>query len=328
MKNTDPLIKLEIELNRLLSRTNGRRLFLSSLPLILAGCATQSKHRYQEGDNKGQKTSLTVKDEIQMTKEYLPKMQKDYPTLQNKQAQNYIQNLGHKIISDNKLENKPYKYNFRVVESKAINAFALPAGEVFVTKPLILAVKNEAELAGVVGHEIGHIMSRHTAERIELAKKEESKSWMYGVGGTLGGLLIGHGLSKVICSKQDQECIERVTKYGAAAGAMGGLLIQKYAFMAHSREDEFEADRIGYRTSVKSGFHKDKVGGFFETLLEMEKAHKKNQNNILSGFADAMSTHPPSIERVKQMKSMARNDKMAQGITNTEYFLKMRKDLS
>lgn len=326
MKNNDPLIKLEIELNNLLSRSNGRRLFLQSLPFILAGCATQSTHRYREGSNKGQKTTLTVQDERKMTKDYLPKMEKDYPVLKNKQAQTYIQNLGNKIVRANNLGGKPYNYNFRVVDSKSINAFALPAGEVFVTKPLILAVNNEAELAGVVGHEIGHIKARHTAERIDKAKKEESKSWMYGLGGAVGGLLLGYGLSQAICSKKDKECIERITKYGGAAGAMGGLLIQKYAFMAHSREDEMEADRIGFKTSVKAGFHKDKVGGFFNTLLEMEQKSKKGQNKLLASFADAMSTHPPSKERVQQMNKMAKKTS-GSGITNTSSFLKLKKAL-
>ncbi len=66
-----------------------------------------------------------------------------------------------------------------------------------------------------------------------------------------------------------------------------------------------EADRIGFKTSVATGFHKDEAGKFYSKLLEMEKAHKKDNTPILSSVADAMSTHPPSEERVAQMREMA-----------------------
>ena len=129
-----------------------------------------------------------------------------------------------------------------------------------------------------------------------------------GIGGGIVGGAAGFFLGKTLCKKGDakyQQCLQRAALYGAAAGAGGALLIQKYAFMANSREDEMEADRIGFKTSVGAGFHKDHVGSFYEKLLEMEKKHKQDQNSFVASFADALSTHPPSAERVKQMKEMA-----------------------
>ena len=111
----------------------------------------------------------------------------------------------------------------------------------------------------------------------------------------------------------------RAAKYGAMAGAGGGLLIQKYKFMANSREDEMEADRIGFRTSVKAGFHKDHVGRFYNKLLAMEQKSKQG-GSILSGFADAMSTHPPSRERVQQMQSMAAENSGRNGQISSKQF--------
>ncbi len=326
MDREDYLFKLEKDLRQIMQTKQGRRLFLSSLPLLLAGCATVTSDRYREGNNQGQNTSLTIKDEQKMTQDYLPQMKKDYPPLENDYLQNYINDLGQKIVHENSLHNSPYKYNFTLVESKSINAFALPAGTVFVTKPLLKMTETEAELAGVIGHEIGHVQARHTAERIDKAKKEESKTLLYGLGGLLAGGLLGHGLSKALCKPKDKECIERITKYGAMAGAAGGLLIQKYGFMANSQEDEMEADRIGFRTSVKAGFDKDHVGNFYQKLLALEKKHAQKNNQLLAKFADAMSTHPPTQKRVNQMREMAKNQPgNIKSVKSSSQYIKIKK---
>lgn len=320
------LEQLEKDLKYLCSTPMRRRFFLASLPVVLSGCAVNTtSNRHREGSNKGQETTITVQDEVKMTKQYLPELQKEYPAYKDPYLQKYINRIGQKIVRDNNLDGKPYKYNFTLVDTKQVNAFAMPAGTVFVTGPLLAMANSEAELAGVIGHEIGHIQARHTAERMDTAKKEESKSLLYGLGGAIFGGAAGYALGKAVCAKKDQECIERVTKYGAIAGGAGGLLIQKYGFMANSREDEMEADRIGYRTAVKAGYHKDHVGLFYEKLLKMEQQHKKGQNSALAAFADAMSTHPPSKERVKQMQQMARAERVyTQGRISSGSFQKVK----
>ncbi len=304
----EALLLLDQELKELTSTRHGRRAFIGAMPLLLAACATAPKTRYREGDNTGQSTSLTVADERKMTKEVLPKMKKDYPAYRNSEAQRYIKNLGQKIVSKNKLHGNPYKYNFTLVDVNYVNAFALPAGEIMVTAPLLAMADSEAELAGVIGHEVGHVVARHSAERIDAAKKAEKKSWLYAVGGGLLGGAAGFVLGKALCKKSDPEykkCLQKAAQYGAMAGGAGGLLIQKYGFMANSREDEMEADRVGFRTSVAAGYHKDHVGKFYEKLLIMEQKGKGKKSEMLASLADALSTHPPSKERVKQMNQMA-----------------------
>lgn len=306
---TDAEIKLEQELNSLIETPMGRRLFLTSLPLLLASCAgSKEKSRYREGKNDGQHTELTPADEKKLTQEVLPQMKKEYPAHSNKEAQLYVKQLGEKVVKANNLEGNPYKYNFTLVDVNYVNAFALPAGEIMVTAPLLAMADTEAELIGVIGHEVGHVTARHTAERMQKAKDEQKKSWLMGIGGGIVGGAAGFVLGKTLCKKGDakyQECLQKAALYGAAAGAGGALLIQKYAFMANSREDEMEADRIGFKTSVAAGYNKDHVGSFYEKLLEMEKKHKQGSNSFMASFADALSTHPPSAERVKQMKEMA-----------------------
>lgn len=299
------LIELEKELTILTSTPVGRRTFLLAMPMLLAACASKNKTRYREGDNAGQATAMTVQDELRMTQEVLPEMKKEYPAINNPELQAYVSRLGNKIVDANQLRNNPYNYTFTAVGVNYVNAFALPAGTVFVTAPLLAMADSEAELAGVIGHEIGHIKARHTAERMDAAKKSQNKSILFGAaGGVLGGAA-GFGLGKLLCKPQDKSCLAKATVAGAAAGVGGGLLIQKFAFMANSREDEMEADRIGFRTALNAGYDKDNVGLFYNKLLEMERAHKGEANPLMASLSDAMSTHPPSQERVNQMNQMS-----------------------
>ena len=324
---TDPLQQLDTHLRQWTSTSLGRREFLGAMGLLLASCASVDKNqRLREGDNSGQEISLTPEDERKLTQEVLPQMQKDYPSHPNAQLQNYVAQLGGKIVRANNLAGQPYQYTFTVVKTPVVNAFALPAGTVFVTAPLIAMADTEAELAGVIGHEIGHIKARHSAERMEKAKREQSNTWKYAVGGGVLGGLLGYGLGRLACRQGDNECIAKAAQYGAAAGAGGGLLIQRYGFMANSREDEMEADRIGFRTALNAGYSKDHIGLFYSKLLKMEETNRQKNPQALQSLADAMSTHPPSRERVEQMNQMAGSAAVnAKAQISSAEFLEMQK---
>lgn len=320
------LQKLDEVLKEWTSTSMGRRAFLASSAYLLASCSVFPKEqtRTREGDNSGQQTEMTVEDEKKMTMEVLPQMQKDYPRLNNAEMQSYVSSIGKKLARTNNLENNPYNYSFTVVDVGYVNAFALPAGTIFVTAPLIALADNEAELAGVIGHEIGHVQARHTAERMEQAKREQGKSALYAAGGAILGGALGYGIGKLTCKPQDDECMKKATTYGAAAGAGGGILIQKYKFMANSREDEMEADRISFKTAVNAGYNKDAVGGFYSKLLAMEQKSKQG-SPLLASLTDVMSTHPPSQERVNQVSQMARESQVRPGaIINTNEFMKIK----
>ncbi len=315
------LSELENLLNKMIENASSRRIFLQVAPLMMAACAAPEKTRYREGDNAGQETELTVADEKRLTSEVLPKMQKEYPPLKDSVAQDYIRSLGQKIVYANDLNRKPYTYNFTLVDSEMVNAFALPAGTIFVTKPLLLMAETEAELAGVIGHEIGHVVARHTAERMDKAKRSQKQSLLYTLGGGLLGGALGYGASKLICDKRDKECIKRATELGVMGGAAGGLLIQKYAFMANSREDEMEADRVGFRTAYKANYSSRFIGNFYTRLLAMEEKAKSSRSRVELAIADAMSTHPPSRERVVQMRQMQQEVKNRKNalVSSTEF---------
>jgi predicted Zn-dependent protease len=326
-KNLEQALQaLERHLEEWSSTPLGRRAFLAAVPTLLLACAAPQKTRYREGDNSNQETSLTVADEVRMTQEVLPELRKEYPLMNHPGMQAYVSALGQKLVTSNGLAGNPYQYSFSMVDTPQVNAFALPAGTVFVTAPLLAMADSEAELMGVLGHEVGHIQARHTAERMDKAKKEQKKSLLYGIGGGLLGGAAGFGAGKLLCKKDDKKCLQQAALLGAGAGVAGGLLIQKFAFMANSREDEMEADRIGFRTSVATGYHKDHVGLFYAKLLQMEEKSKQTRTPILSSIQDAMSTHPPSRERVAQMNQMAQVESVRVGakISSPE-FEEMRK---
>ena len=290
------------------------------LSAVILSCAPATSSRYREGSNVGQDIPLTVQDERRLTEEALPKMLKDYPPAGNRDLQKYVSDLGMKIVRANNLEGNPYHYEFTVVDVASVNAFAMPAGKIFVTAPLIAMASNEAELAGVISHEIGHVVARHAAERMYAMEKAENKTWLLAGGGGIVGAAAGFGLGMLLCGDGDAACMARAALIGGALGAGGGLLVQKYTFLVNSREDEMEADRIGFRYAVGAGYDKDQVGKFYEKLLETEKKASKSGSAVLSSLADAMSTHPPSEERVKQMNELAMNSPSKKGLVSTADF--------
>ncbi len=294
-------------------------LFLLSL-LVLISCAPTTSSRYREGSNVGQEIPLTVQDEERLTREALPQMQKDYPSANHPQLQRYVSNLGMKIVKANKLEGNPYHYTFTVVDVADINAFAMPAGTIFITAPLIAMASNEAELAGVISHEIGHVVARHAAERMYAMEKAQNKTWLYAAGGAAVGAVVGYGLGRVLCKEGDSACHAQAALLGGAVGAGGGLLAQKYTFLVNSREDEMEADRLGFKYAVAAGYDKEEVGKFYEKLLDMERSGGKSNGALVKNLSDAFSTHPPSEERVRQMRELASQTPQTKATTNTPEF--------
>ncbi len=294
------------------------------LIFILSACSSKTSNRYREADNKGQKVDMSVEDEKKLTKEALGQMQKEYPQVKDQKLQIYIENLGQKIVRANNLHHNPYTYNFTTVDVTNVNAFALPAGSIFITTSIIAMAQSEAEVAGVIGHEIAHVTARHTAERMYVAKKEQNKTWLYGgVGAVLGGT-VGLIVGKKLCKADDMACKTKMAAYGAAGGGGAGLLIHKYGFMENSREDELEADRAGFKYAVNAGYDKMKVGDFYGRLLALEKSAKKDNNALMARIMDAMSTHPPSQERVDQSKEMQSKILSEGGISSGPEFSQMK----
>lgn len=298
---------------------------LLGLLLFITACSTMTSDRYREGNNVGQKAALTVEEEKKLTKQALTEMSKEYPPVNHPALQGYINRLGQKLVKANKLNNNPYTYTFTVVDTPQVNAFALPAGTIYITTPIIAMADSEAEIAGVLGHEIGHVTARHTAERMYVAKKEQNKTYLFGGIGAALGAGLGYVVQKKLCDPKDLACKAKLIGGGAAVGGVGGLMVQKYGFMKNSQEDELESDRVGFRYATNAGYDKNKVGDFYSKLAAMEKEAKKGQNAALLWLSDAMASHPSSDSRVSQAREMRSIIKTSGGTAVTPEFLQMKK---
>jgi len=154
----------------------------------------------------------------------------------------YIQQLGHKLVSTIPPEYS-WPFEFHVVAQKEINAFALPGGPMFVNIGTITAAANEAELAGVMGHEMAHVYMQHSAKQASKAQ------WTQGLAGLASGVL----------GATTGGMLGQLAQYGISFGAQGLML--KY-----SRGDESQADAVGTMILYKAGYNPQSMADFFKTL--------------------------------------------------------------
>ncbi|MBK6948549.1 MAG: M48 family metalloprotease [Haliscomenobacter sp.] len=171
------------------------------------------------------------------------------------------------------------EYHFKVLDSPVVNAFALPGGFVYFTRGIMAYFSNEAEFAGVLGHEIGHITARHGAR--------QQTTQILGQAGMIFGLII----SKDFAQFAD-----------VASQALGIL------FLKFSREHETESDRLGVEYSTKIGYDAREMAGFFQTI--------KRLSGDQEGIPTFMSTHPDPIDRYNTVGKLAADWQQKTGGTN------------
>lgn len=224
-----------------------------------AGCATNPV------TGKSQLMLVSEQEEIQLDRQYSPmQFSDDYGPSQDSALNAYVNGVGLAIASRTHRPNMPY--SFRVVNASYINAYAFPGGSIACTRGILLKLNNEAELAALLGHEIGHVNARHTAEQM-------SK-------GQLSNILVG-GLSMI--------ADVAAPGMGQLAGSIGSF--GAGAFLAsYSRDNERQADGLGTDYMVRAGYGPDGMVGLMEMLNSLNKS---KPSSIELMFA----THPMSEER-------------------------------
>lgn len=236
---------------------------LAALPTtpLLTGCA--------KNPVTGESELMLVNEqqEIQLDRQAAPhQFSTDYGKVQDPQLDAYIASVGRRMAA---LTHRPHlPYSFTPVNAAYVNAYTFPAGSVACTRGILLDLQSEAELAALLGHELGHVNMRHTAGRI-------SQSQVLGTLVAGGTAFAGSGAGAIV----------------STLGSLGGQLL----LASYSREDEREADALGLKYMVDAGYTPE---GMVSLLDMLNKQHDRDPSALEVMFA----THPMSVERLNNTR--------------------------
>ena len=225
---------------------------------------------------------VTEQDEISLGKEADQSVGQTYGFYENPALSEYVNRIGQSISKNTQRPNN--EYHFKVLDTPVINAFAVPGGYVYVTRGILAYMNDEAELAGVIGHELGHENARHIAQQM-------SRQQVAQLGFNVGIILS-----------------EDFRKYAGLAQLGASMLFLKF-----SRDDERQADDLGVEYGSKSGYDTYRMAAFFQTLERLNPAGG-------SGLPDWFSTHPNPANRVTAVKN--KTAEWRQKLNGTQYAIK------
>jgi predicted Zn-dependent protease len=218
-----------------------------------------------------QHVALDADQEIALGLQAAPQLAREYGGPEpDPEARALVDRVGDRVVQASAAGETPYRYAFHVLDDgETLNAFALPGGQVFITDGLLDRLGSEAELAGVLAHEVGHVVARHGAQH--LAKQQ---------------LAQGLAGATVIATYDPQSPGTAAT--GAIAAAIGQLVNMRF-----SREDELEADALGVRFMAEADYDPAAMLTVLEVLSESS-----------SGMPEFFSTHPNPEDRVARLREL------------------------
>ena len=227
----------------------------------------------------------SVEDDVRIGREAHPQILQQYGgSIGEPAAESYVQRIGTELKNVSELPD--IDFTFTVLDSEVVNAFALPGGYVYVTRGLMALAEDEAELAGVIGHEIGHVTARHGASR-----QATGTLLTAGLGllGAVGGAYLG----------------------GQAGADLGGQLGQTAGYgltMTYSRSQEYEADKLGVRYLDRAVYDPMAMATFLEALQTSAELQAKIAGVSLErgAFDHFFSSHPDAPDRVARARAEAR----------------------
>ncbi|WKN45573.1 M48 family metalloprotease [Tunicatimonas pelagia] len=240
----------------------------------LSGCATNPV------TGKKELMLMSSNQERAMGEQNDPQITQFFGVYDDKELQQFINQKGQQMA---KVSHRPdLAYEFKIVDSPVVNAFAVPGGFIYFTRGIMAHFNNEAEFAGVLGHEIGHVTARHSASQY-------SKQMLAQVG-LVAGMVISPELAQ----------------FADAAQQGIGLLFLKFG-----RDDEKQSDKLGVEYSTKIGYDADEMANFFNTLDRM-------RGDAGQSVPTFMSTHPDPADRQQKVQQLAQKWKKKTKADNLE----------
>jgi len=237
-----------------------RGLFSLAVLLFTTACATNPV------TGKHQLNFMSEEQEIRMGREMDAQVQREMGVYEDRDLQQYIEDVGMRLAKLSQRPNLPW--HFTIIDSAAVNAFALPGGFVYITRGILPYLDNEAQLAGVLGHEIGHVAARHSAQQYSRAQA------------TSLGVLLGSIF------------VPAVQPFGGLADTGLSMMFLKY-----SRDAELQADSLGTEYAAAGGWDPAQIPEFLTTLSRIDAISDK------SGVPNWLQTHPQPENRVKLVQA-------------------------
>jgi len=229
-----------------------------SLVLVAAACSTNP------ATGQRQLSLISEQQEIQMGRQADQQIVQQLGLYPDDELQRYVQSVGMKLARESERPELPW--TFRVVDDPTVNAFALPGGYIYLTRGILTHLDNEAEMASVLGHEIGHVTARHSVERLSKAQLAQ----------------IGLGIGMILSPE--------FRNYGDLAQTGLSLLFLKYG-----RDDERQADDLGVRYLASEGYDPRQMPRVFETLERVSQAEGAGR------VPSWLSTHPDPGSRAERI---------------------------
>ncbi|REJ75255.1 MAG: hypothetical protein DWQ47_07140 [Acidobacteria bacterium] len=242
------------------------------------------------------KNKYKIEDDIRLGNEVSQKVEREFPIVNDREASNYIQNVGDRLVDaiPNEFRHPEFDYRFKIVNASDINAFALPGGPMYVNRGMIEAAKNEGEMAGVMAHEIGHVALRHGTA--QATKQSNPLNQILGIGAILGGAILG----------------------GSVGAQLGAIFAAGY-FLRYSREYERQADILGARILADSGYDPRDLANMFRTINEKSEGGRA---------PEWLSSHPDPSKRYETINREAELLRVSENpIKLTRQFLSVQQKL-
>ena len=259
---------------------------LLSMAIILMPLAVfaQTKIAYH-------KNKFKLEDDVKLGRQAAAEAEQQFPLLRDGQVSDYVERVGQRLVSSipPEFQHPEFRYYFKVINARDINAFALPGGPMYVNRGMIEGARNEGEMAGVMAHELSHVALRHGTAQATKAQKYAIGA---GVAGILGTILAG-----------------------PTVGQLAQLPIGAY-FLKFSREYETEADLLGARIMADAGYDPRDLANMFRTI--------EAQGGSGGGF---LSDHPSPKNRYARITQEAQYLRVNTAIGDTGNFLAVKERL-